>query len=349
MNRQEQIEFLKKLNDEHSALYSNPGESLARKLYRAKHPTEIAALKCMDGRIHIPVATNTPLGIIQPWRNIGGKFDMGWPHFQLDICNWVRYAVAQGRQCLILVTYHYSRGHKHRGCAGYDYDQELAFNETKKLKAQIERVFGKDHKVVYPVLFGFETDLDAVILNGENGEQIDLSELKDGNENDLRQILRRLYPDMSAVMLNDFLPLVVGNIAHIEEVRQSNRPLVDIEHREWVLAVGRGFDWLHEPNTALIVGPYSPNLDVPIEKAAGIIKGNLEAGRVDTEGFTLLCSAIYRETSGVEPLLAREKALFLERFASEVIGEKFSDFSELMNPLAVVVDMNTRKMYFVKE
>ena len=46
---------------------------------------------------------------------------------------------------------------------------------------------------------------------------------------------------------------------------QSTQPLSDplklltrdsTPHQEQVLAVGRGFDWLHIPNKALIVGPY---------------------------------------------------------------------------------------------
>ncbi|NWF73057.1 MAG: hypothetical protein HXY51_08495, partial [Nitrospirae bacterium] len=39
------------------------------------------ALKCMDGRLNLSVATNTPPGIIEPIRNLGGRFDLGWPHF----------------------------------------------------------------------------------------------------------------------------------------------------------------------------------------------------------------------------------------------------------------------------
>ncbi len=349
ITRDEQIEYLLKKNKEHSDIFSSPGARLAREKYRAQHPTEIAAFKCMDGRIHIPIATNTPLGIIQPWRNLGGKFDMGWPHFGMDVNNWVKYSVSNGRDCLILATYHYSRGHEHRGCAGYCYDTQLALSETKKLKQQIERVYGSSHQIVYPILFGFETDLDAVILHGENGEVVDLSEVQDKTEEGLRSMLRRLFPDMSLRILADFLPLIVGNVAHIEEVKMSNRPLSDTEHREWMIGVGRGFDWLHEPNTALIIGPFSPNLAEPIEKAAGIIKSNMEAGRTGNQSFTLLCSAIYRDAAGSEPLMAKEKALFMKRFAIETIKVKFPELVDLMNPMAVTVDMVTRKMTVVTE
>jgi hypothetical protein len=77
---------------------------------------------------------------------------------------------------------------------------------------------------------------------------------------------------MPAQMRADLLPLLHGNLEHIESVRsqiRSRERLLDIEHREWTICLGRGFDFLHTPNVALIIGPYSPNLDVPIRKAAG--------------------------------------------------------------------------------
>src|SRR5258708_6668216 len=63
-----------------------------RWLYRKLHTTEIAALKCMDGRLNLSLMTETPLGIIQPYRNIGGKFHLGWYPFQQAIHGWKRYA-----------------------------------------------------------------------------------------------------------------------------------------------------------------------------------------------------------------------------------------------------------------
>ena len=347
--KEQQIDFLLKINREHSAEFSSPDARLARKRYRAQHPTEIGAFKCMDGRIHIPLATNTPLGIIQPWRNLGGKFNLGWPYFAKDVAGWVEYSVNKGRDVLILVTYHYSRGEEHRGCAGYGYDQQMSIAGTLRLKQQVERAFGKSHKVVYPILFGFETDIDAVVLHGENGEVIDLSTIEDTSEDSLKTMLGRLFPDMPERILQDLLPLVTGNIAHIAEVKNNQRPLTEVVHREWVIGLGRGFDWLHEPNTALLVGPFSPNLHEPVETAASIIKANMEAGRIGDQSFVLLASAIFRDSTGVEPLLAKEKALFLREFAIKTIQNKFPEFANKMHVLPVIVDMNTRALTIVEE
>lgn len=58
---------------------------------------------------------------------------------------------------------------------------------------------------------------------------------------------------------------------------------------------GRDFDWLHMPNLALIIGPYSPDLADPIRKAAGIIEPTMRSGRIPDDGFLLLASSPYDE------------------------------------------------------
>ncbi|MDV7399669.1 hypothetical protein RZS08_50105, partial [Arthrospira platensis SPKY1] len=103
-------------------------------------------------------------------------------------------------------------------------------------------------------------------------------------------------------MQADLLPLLQGNIAHVAEIRaQSERQSRElaIEHREWVICLGRGFDFLHTPNLALIVGPYSPDLAHPIRTAAHIIQSNMDRGRIPDDGFLLLASVPY-ESMGVE-------------------------------------------------
>jgi len=64
------IDFLLDLNERHSRAFMDL--SSERRRYRGEHLTEIAALKCMDGRLHLPVMTQTALGIIHPFRNLGG-------------------------------------------------------------------------------------------------------------------------------------------------------------------------------------------------------------------------------------------------------------------------------------
>ncbi len=347
ITKDEQIQYLVEINRLHANEFCHPDSRNARALHRAQHPTEIAMLKCMDGRVHGPDATETPLGILQPFRNLGGRFSMGWPHFQSVLTDWKNYAIRRGRHCLILVTYHFSAGDPHRGCAGFGYDTDAAIAFTAKLTQDISHVFGERHEVVHPVQVGFETDEDALVLHGENGEVVELSKMGQMSDDQITIMLSRLYPTMGTRILRDFLPLVRGNLLHITEVRESKRPIINMEHREWILALGRGFDWLHSPNTALIVGPWSHNLEVPVLTAAKIIRANMEAGRIPSQSAILLTSAIYRDPSGDEPLLAAEKTKFLSEMALEVIAREYPDLASVLTPLPVTVDMNTRRMTII--
>lgn len=332
------IDYLLELNARHSQAFIDVAAE--RRRYRGEHPTEIAALKCMDGRLHLPVMTQTALGIIQPFRNLGGKFDLGWPFFQATLNQWVQYSISRGRHCLIFVTYHYARGDVHRGCRGFSYDTDAAKKTAIQLKDQFERVYGKG--AVIPIVCGIETDLDALILHSDDGWAIDLSEVTESSQVELEGLLHLLYPSMPERIILDFVPLVAGNVRHIATIRASNRPIAEAEHKEWVLGVGRGFDWLHAINTALIVGPFDPDLSAALETAATLLKGNIDSGQVDPRGAVLMTSAAYREI-GAEHELAKEKALFLSKFALDIIKDKVPDLVPHLQILTGYTDLNTRK------
>ena len=69
-------EFLEH-NKVKSAEFVSSEQTLWRDQYRVKYPAEIVAMKCMDGRLNMSIMTQTPVGIIQPYRNLGGVFDIG--------------------------------------------------------------------------------------------------------------------------------------------------------------------------------------------------------------------------------------------------------------------------------
>jgi len=337
------IDGLIALNVEHSRLFCSPGMALARRRYRAEHPTEIGVLKCMDGRLNLPLITNTALGIIQPWRNIAGRFDLGWIAFQQSMLEWTSYAIRRGRSCLVLVTYHYSNSSDHRGCAGFKYDTQAAKAFAAKLTDDFREVFGST--VVYPIQIGVETDLDALILHGEKGEVVNLSEFFDTSEDGVARLLSRLYPSMPPQIRRDFAPLVIGNIGHVADIRMQQRPLTDAEHQEHVIAVGRGFDWLHEANKAIIVGPFDPDMRTAIVTAGKIVADNVQSGRVRAdEDLVLMTAAPYRELAGPEPWLAQKKAIFLRDFALQALGEEVPDLVPKLQHFAARVNMGTRLM-----
>lgn len=339
---QERIDWLYELGRVHSEAFRSPEAFLARQRYQAEHPTLVAVMKCMDGRIHIPYATQTPMGIIHPLRNLGGIFDLGWPHLGEVLNATIQHAVQKGRCVLLLITYHYSKGDPQRNCAGFNFDTEAAIAHTCRIKQQVEAIFGSVHQTVYPLVCGFETDEDALVLHGNNGERLDLAAIGDVTDQALSPRLSALYPDMPHQVLLDLLPLIQGNAAHIDEVRKSSREL-DIVHHEWAICIGRGFDFLHAPNVALIVGPYSPNLGEPISKAAAIIRDNMEKGRIPDDGFLLLASSPYQEI-GVDRARAILKARFLAEFAGEVIRSSFAELGTRMVAHTAVLNWPTREL-----
>jgi hypothetical protein len=151
-----------------------------------------------------------------------------------------------------------------------------------------------------------------------------------------------MFPDMPAQVRTDLLPLLLGNLKHIADVRQTSREL-NIEHREWIICVGRGFDFLHMPNLALIIGPYSPDLADPIRKAAGIIESNMQAGRIPDDGFLLLASAPYDEI-GVDRARAQLKARFLSQFSAEEIERQHPELAKKMHVRTAVLDWGSRRL-----
>ncbi len=332
------IEYLLRLNKKHSQLFQ--ADALNREQYRALHPTEIGAMKCMDGRIHLPVITKTPLGIIQSWRNIGGRFNLGWYGYQASVWDWIHYSMSRGRNCLIIITDHYSRGSKHRGCRGFDYDEKAAQSFCRGLREQFDHVFGSN--IIYTIQCSVETDEEALVFRSkDNGHFLNLA-VFGGSVDDLRKELRDLYPDMPNTTLGDLLHLAIGNISHIVEIRKAKRSVAEAEHKEFILAIGRGYDWLHEINTALIVGPFDDNIAGVIKAAANIIKSNLDNGKISSHrGAVLMSSASFRE-SGPNQRLAEEKAKYLARMGLDVIRSKVPELLPHLHILTATMNMETR-------
>ena len=342
-------------NARQSESFCSPDAKIWRQDYRERHSTEIAAFKCMDGRLNLSVMSNTPPGIIQPYRNVGGKFDLGWPHLYELVKGWVDYSISQRRRNIIFETYHWSKGDRHRGCAGFDYKTEDACAFTEVLKAQVEDIFGSSHRQIYPVRLGIETDSDSFLLHGEDGKTLDLFEYPGMKTGELESSIDSLFPDMRRSMRRDLVPILKGNLAHIEDVKAEGRDLKEMGHYEQIIALGRGFDWLHLPNpefggrTALIIGPYSFDLTVPVATAAKIVWGNIESGVVDKkEGIVLFANAAYR-FEGPDRVHAIHKARSLAKLARDVIGKEQPDLAEHVDFLVGITDLNTRRFTEVGE
>lgn len=347
------VEYLLELNRKNSADFVK--QEADRVIYRRMYGTEFAALKCMDGRLLFPDLTQTPLGIIQPYRNIGGIFHLGWPFFQQAIEGWKKYADLKDRDSVVFVTYHFSKGDKHRGCKGQGYDNEKAKKSSLDLKKEFDFVYGspsmQGRNKLFALQIGVETDWESLILHGEKGEEFDLGGISDSSEENVLKILVSLYPSINKIapnVIRDFIPLVKGNILHTQEIKNSKRPVEEAVHHEWIIAVGRGFDWLHEANKAIIVGPWQDNLSDPIRTAVSLVKHNKEEGLLGGKNVVLLTSGIYREVEGEEPRLAELKAQYLKEIAMKVIEKDFKDLLPDLEVLVTTVDLNTRKINVVE-
>ncbi|RUR45072.1 carboxysome shell carbonic anhydrase [Vreelandella populi] len=339
---EQRIDALLALSRQHAEHFCSPGAWLSRQRYLAQHPTSIVVMKCMDGRIHIPHATRTPLGIITPFRNLGGIFDLGWPYLGELLTDTVMSATNAGRGTLLLITYHFSQGDPARGCAGFACDTQAAKAHAHAIAQQAGELFGEDHQQVYPLVCGFETDSDALILHGQNSALLDIRQWVGKPADSLSAQLQTICSDMPADMRRDLLPLLEGNLAHVSELQGIKRTL-DIEHREWAICIGRGFDFLHVPNTALIIGPYGPDLAEPIGTAAAIIEANMQAERIPDDGFMLLASTPYHH-SGVDRARAMLKSRFLSEFAEGVIHREHPALAQKMRCHTAVVHWPTRRL-----
>ena len=322
------------MNAERSRLFQETNHE--RRNYRREHPIEIAVTMCMDGRVNLTVVCELPVGIISPFRNIGGRYDLGWPLLRHSFNELECYAYKKRRPMLLIITYHWSKGDEHRGCAGFKYNKANAIAFMKEFKAQVDHCYGSR---VHTILMGLETDSDALMVHGDNGRVLDMSEKNGVSVSDLQGDLAALFPLMPEQVRMDVASLLFGNTKHIAKVRAERRRLNEFKHNERVLAIGQGFDWLRNDNFALIIGPCDPVLDQPIVIATTIIHRNWKEKRIP-EGGVLLVSTPFRkweDRSG-----AVEQSRYLVNLAMRCIAEQVPDMANFFEPLVGVLDLETR-------
>lgn len=326
-------EALLERNKEQSVEFNKPENKLLRQYYREKYPTEICAYKCMDGRLSLPVITNTPQGIIQPYRQMGGIFDLGDPYLGSLTERWVQYSVSKKRKCLVLSTYHFSKGDHKRGCAGHGENTKEALRWAKQLVNQHRIVFGElsENSIVYPIVIGIETDSDGLVFHGDAGKTFSVFENLDLEVEKVRSCIANLYPRMPKDVRDDMLMLVLGNIEHVKSYQKASKNHLDLVHKESVICIGRGFSWLHEPNKALIIGPYNNPLftvEKAIETAGKIVLKNIKEGRVsETDGVTVMCSSLFHE-EGMNRMRETTKAHSLYQITKKVLSEKVPELNQ---------------------
>ncbi|MEK7103266.1 MAG: hypothetical protein AAB870_02880 [Patescibacteria group bacterium] len=320
--------------------YSKEGAAQERRNYRVLHPTEIITHECMDGRSYFEDIVQMMKGILYPFRNIGGKFDLSWLYFQTMVLRLVDYAINLGRNIVAIITYHYSEVVPLRGCKGFDFDKEEAISAAMRLQAQYLRVFGS---VVLPIVWGIETDTDALVLHGSRGERVKVDPKIFLTTEDVYSLLTQLYPTASKTVIADLVPLIEGNLRHQKDVIPQGKICSELDHTEEIIAIGWRLDALAQRNKVLTIGPFDPyTLENAIATAAQLVVSNIKDGRIPGDEVLLMTSFPFWDETGPERYAAEESAQgFIEKGLSVV--KKYSpQLIPILKPLVLRTNMNTK-------
>jgi len=338
------------INRKHSDDFQN--NELSRIAFKKQHPTEHISFLCMDGRIDLSEIIKAIPGIFRTYRHGGAAYDIGWPLFGDDLIDNVRRNAAEGKITAIWIGLHLaSSGIEHRGCKafGYNLTNDLAFK--KNLRDRINYVFG-DSAMVYPFIVAIDTDTKCLVFYSHDTESMfSTNELTDGSIESISARLMQLYPDMPASMVADIAFFVQNNLKVRDEWKSS--PVEDdLTHNEFIVGSGKGisFDWLHELNSALIIGPYKPSDSAIFKVAFNLIIDNMKTDKIANTDFILLLSAIY--DSKIKERQAREQVKYLRDAALEILNDKDNppELKELAGkcfPMMVIVDKHTQLLTVV--
>ncbi|HSR89341.1 MAG TPA: hypothetical protein VLK22_03005 [Candidatus Udaeobacter sp.] len=299
--------------------------------YRQLFPTEIAVTMCMDGRVNLPRWVKALFGLFTVFRNIGGKYCLGWPLMNSSISEWYNYVLSKGRRALLIITYHYSKSDRELGCAGFNFDTQAAKQAALEFKLEVDRACSG---TISTLLVGLETDDEKMVIHGADDSFLDVSECEGLSESALRRRLSVLLPNIPGGTREDLMPLIRGNVEHMADVHKTRKEPIHLHHNERVLAVGRGFSWLNNNNFALVIGPCDPDLDSAIVTAAEIIEDNWQQGRIVGSGV-LLVSTGYRHA--YQRGLAISTSRYLAEFAMKHIRKKLPSMGDFFHPCVGVL------------
>ncbi len=293
-----------------------------RKCWESVHPTKIIVFECMDGRVNFSLAAGLPFGIVSSFRSMGGIFDLGMPYFAKTLSTVVRESLTDGRNCLLVVTYHFSKGDKHNGCKGHDYNTESAKLSAEKFCSELKEIFTQGK--AYPIVLGIETDEDRFVV-----ENSSLEKLPSWIRKDLDFILSE-------------------NAKRANELRRTEK---EKQHGENIIAVGTGFGWIHSYNRALIIGPWHYDLNAPVITAANIVLSNLKEKRIsESDGILLLCGAVPvgDNVSAIELAFAKKEAKALSEHCAKIIETSVPEVLPYLHTITGITNPKTRMFLLVQ-
>lgn len=345
------------INRRCSTLFASANARSNRLYYRAKEKYFKMWVVCMDSRVDIPKVTQVPVGVGKHFRNLGARFNLEWEKFDEAVFRcYMHHLKEEGKGSLAMLNYHWSKGSKLRGCKGFNFDKDAAIAAMFGLQEQFKRVYGDNTESMIPLVVGLETDEDSLVFHGDKGEILDLGALSLHDfcsEEELKRWLqsefRKIYPKKPSGAIGDLCFMGQKNLEHTAEVRGTQRPITDLDHKERVVVIGRGADSIYEANLALIVGMYSDEPEEAIREAIGVVQSNMQKGRINKDdGFVLLSTAAFGNENGLTFDRARERALGYRKLGMKIMQEHYSGMLEYMHPLTTVTNLDDRMFKIIE-
>lgn len=342
------VDLLLSLNAKHAELFAQ--QAPQRRSYWERYSTELGISLCMDERTDVARMTQQLDGIYQQWRAKGAQFSLGHGRYGRSVADWLEYAKSRDRNCLMILAEHYSKTDNAKlGCRGFSCDREAALANARALRDQYEMIFR--HEPLYPIVGSIDTDEDGFTFRGRDGSSFDLAEVPfDIPVSELHRRLGALYPDMPFGMRDTLIPFCQGILRQIASIRKAGgRPLEDLDHAGWVLAVGIGSDdWLREPNMAIKVCHYGPYFQSDLEVAATILWDSWRKGARSDYGMVLLTTIPFRvSATGYLKRLAAAQATSIAKVAKNAIETKVPDLFPRIAHLTGVIDVDTHRLHII--
>lgn len=325
-----------------------------RRFFATRYNMSVMVIKCMDGRADFTEATGSPFAWVFPVRTIGGKIDVGWPAFKPHFERRIRQAGEMARPLLIPVTYHFSDLGKDFSCKGYEFDNAQAIAGQAAVRDQFDRVtrtlfIAGGARQVYTILVGIKTDDRSLVLHGAHGDILETSSLITQPEDEAREVLAqripKLYPEMPTGMGEFLADRMLYNRTLVLKKHTEKVSAQDLDHNEWILAVGNRFDYIRTWNSAIKIKSWDPNFIKACIAGAKIIQENIDEGRINKkDGVVLLVNESFdRDTAHYDDWrAAEESARWMYREVSGAILAKCPNLKGFMHPLVGIVSTERR-------
>ncbi len=262
---------------------------LSRRHWEEYNHVRVFFLGCMDGRHDFERVCKLPTGTVRTY-GMRGAFNLGSPWFGHLLVSDVERDVVKHGYALVIESFHFSKcNNAGLGCKAYGHDLTAAREGINLQLAQSRFVWQQEARVLV-VAWGYDTDKGDIYMVSEDGSKgTYVSELGiEPSEASVRALLKQYYPSATEKHVKEMAYLILRNSEYIRELKDG---VQTVDHTERIVIFGRGALGVFDINTAFRVGPFSDDLFAPLGTAMGIIKQNLEAGRIPSDREILLITA----------------------------------------------------------